>query len=156
MLNERPAEALRVLMKAKRHQTAFEMLAGQMRVREALEVASKAKEDSADDPQALEVRRAALLLHIGDTAKATEAFDRLAQDIPTEGEPASWHEDLIEQEYRGGLKERAFEHAAKVLTLTKSDSNQSRLMEKVFPDGADRADVWWRFPEVCRRSQSNR
>jgi tetratricopeptide (TPR) repeat protein len=145
MLNERPAEALRVLTKAKQHRTAFEMLAGQMRVRDAFEAADKAKEDSADDLPAIEVRRAALLLHIGETAKATEAFDRLARDIPTEGDPMAWYEDLIAREYLGGLKDRAFEHAAKVLSLTKSDSNQSGLMEKVFPDGKDRADVWWRF-----------
>jgi tetratricopeptide (TPR) repeat protein len=43
------------------------------------------------------------------------------------------------------LKEQAFDHCGRLLALTRNANNPSRLLAKVFPRSAERADVWWRF-----------
>lgn len=140
-LNDRPQDALDLLIKGRRLISAVEVLSAQSRYREALELAEKAPEDA--DRPALDVHRARILHLLGEKDRASELFGKLAEQI-REGNEASWQVSLVEWEWRLGRKEQAFEHCARTLAITKSSGNESSLLEKLFPQHGDTASVWWR------------
>lgn len=147
-LNDRPADGLEMLLKqgpgmgGPNGVHIFEILCGQQRYREALELAGKI-EDGKRSP-ALEVLRARTLHLLGEKDKAKELFDHLATLIKADNEE-TWPDSLVQWEYRLGRKDQAFEHAARALAAVKSTGNQARLLDKVFPGRGESAGYWWRF-----------
>jgi tetratricopeptide (TPR) repeat protein len=124
---------------------AFEILCARQRFGDALALADQAKNDPT-----LEILRARTLYLLGEKDKALPVLDRFAAEIKA-GKTSPWHEDLVRAEYNTALREQAFDNCARLLTSTKAEGNQARLLGLVFPRDADRAEVWWkvlrqRFP----------
>ncbi len=144
-LNDRPAEALEWLARSERPAMRFEILCTQHKYADALAVAEKAR-DIADRP-ILEDLEARTLYLLGDRDRAQALFTRRAAEIKEGAEPAAF-EGLLEDEYRAGLKDQAFEHCARLLEVLEPKNALANLaarplLAKVFPDRTDTAVVWW-------------
>ena len=114
-LNDRPAEGLDLLLQSPNHQVAaFELLAAQMRYKEALELADRAKTANSPDAAVLEILKARTLYSLGEKDKATAIFAQYGGQIQGAGN-VSWTETLIDSENRVGLKDLAAEHAGLLL-----------------------------------------
>jgi tetratricopeptide (TPR) repeat protein len=148
LLNDRPAEGLELLARVPdRRAVHFEILCAQLRFREALELADKT--DDGKQQHALQALAARTLYLMGERDKAQALFARLGEQVK-EGADPLWYEGLLDAEHRAGLDELAFEHCARVLTASRQKDWPPHLsprlfLAKVFPDGADAADVWWDF-----------
>jgi hypothetical protein len=145
-LNDRPNDAVALLTSSRAE--AFDVLCAQMRFREALDMMEKAKLEAHIEPRGdlpiLEVLQARTLYQLGEKDKAAKQFARLAGEI-RDGQSLSWHEKLIDVEYRLGLKEQAFEHCVRALSAAKNAGRHSALMEKVFPGQGEIAASLWLF-----------
>jgi predicted Zn-dependent protease len=140
-LNERPAEALELLGKGTSNPAvAFEVLTAQQKFREVLELAEKLREGGNSDP-VVQILEARLRHGLGEKEKAEEMFRKLAEQVKET--PAPWAEKLIETEMRLGLRELAFEHAAKALGLTPDTGSQRQVLARLFPSQEATADPWW-------------
>src|SRR5262249_20328532 len=69
-LNDRPADAVAVLIDKKQYLPAFDVLAAQWKYREAFELYDKVTQDDAHAAQALELRRAQFLYQLGEKDQA--------------------------------------------------------------------------------------
>ncbi len=139
-LNDRPAEALQELDHAGHYAMLFEILVVQYRYADALALVDRAKKEEHKDLPLLEILQARTLYNLGDKDKAQEIFTRRGGEIKA-GNSFAWFEDLVAAEFQVGLKEQAFEHAAKVLEL----SPDGKLFDRLFPGRADAAEVWWKY-----------
>jgi hypothetical protein len=144
LLNGRPQEAIPLLARHKKAAQAGELLLAQMKLPEALETLTKARDEAGGDTAELDVVRGRVLYLLGEKDKALAVFDAVAA-AAKQGEIALWHDRLVETEFRLGLKEQAFDHCAHILALTTAPGAQVRLLAKVFPRHADGAEVWWKF-----------
>jgi tetratricopeptide (TPR) repeat protein len=118
----------------------FEILCAQTKFREAI---GEAEQFAKRHPQpALDLAVARALYGLGEKEKALAIFDRYAAEIK-EGTDASWFGNLMEAEYRLGLHDRAFDHYARVLAVSKDPGWQMRTFPTFFPGQADVAEVWW-------------
>lgn len=141
-LNDRPADALALLAKTTQHADVyFEVLAAQGRYREAFEAADAVKAGHPHKPL-VELLRARALYHLGEKDKAQAIFAKVAEGIK-EGDETLWQEQLIEVEYRLGLRDQAREHCGRVLAVSKSPARAPRLLGKVFPGHGDEAGALW-------------
>ncbi len=143
LLNDRPTDAL-VLLVRNQPVTAFEILALQLRFREALALVDKARAAHSPELPLLEVLQARTLHQLGEREKAAKLFDDLASRIQY-GAEASWHDKLVEAEWRVGRKDQAFEHGARVLAVSKSRGRDIRLLGQYFPGKGRMAAEWWKF-----------
>lgn len=153
LLNERPADALAVLEKGQEaamldrsdtYVMAFEVLAGQLRFREALELADKAKGDNGKTMPEVEIRRARTLFNLGERDQAMKLFAQVAEEGKTGKE--LFLADLVEAEFSLGLKDQAFAHCARMLARVKEEDFPYRgALYPVFPQQAETAAVWWRL-----------
>lgn len=143
-LNYRPKEALQILTRSKNHQTTlFEILAAQLRYKEALAVVDKARNDGNKDLPALEVMQARTLYGLGEKEKATAIFNRLAAEIKPGGDILSWFVELVDAELRSGLADQAFDHAAQVLAISRDQGDPERFFAKLFPGKTEPARALW-------------
>jgi Flp pilus assembly protein TadD len=141
-LNDRPADALALLAKSPRQADAvFEVLAAQGRYREAFAAADALKADHPDRP-AVEVLRGRALYQLGEKERALAVFAKLAEGM-LDGNETSWHHQLVETEYRLGLRAQAQEHCARLVAATKNPSRAARLLNRVFPGHGDEAAALW-------------
>ena len=150
-LNDRPVDGLEVLAATPDKQVmVFEMLAAQMRYKEALETADRAQPGSAD-VDVLQILKARTLYTLGEKDKAAAIFasygDRIKGAVNV-----SWPEALIEAENRVGLKEKAFEHAVLYLSTPQDDATPERLFEKLLPKNGETAGALW---DVLRTAEPN-
>jgi len=143
-LNHRTREGMEILGRGGHLATLFELLAAQFKFREAFDLVDKARKDGSKELPALEILQARTLYGLGEKDKALPLFARQAAQIK-EGNDLSWSETLVDSEFRVGLKEQALEHCAKILEISPDQGWPRRLFEKVFPNKADVADVWWTF-----------
>jgi len=142
-LNQRPKDALDILARGKHQQTAlFEILAAQLRYREALTLVEKARKEENKDLPALEVLQARTLYLLGEKEKATTIFTRLAAEIKP-GNDFGWFDSLIDAEFRVGLAGEAFAHAALVLDNNRDQGWPRRLFSKLFPSKTEHAEALW-------------
>jgi tetratricopeptide (TPR) repeat protein len=149
-LNDRPADALEVLERSGYYAMLFEILCVQFKYREAFALADKARKEVHKELAQIEILEARTLFGLGEKEKAMAIFARRAEDIKA-GNDLNWFEDLVDAEYRVGLKEKAFEHAAKILEVSADPVWPERLFPKLFPGQGDVAEVWWTF---ARRTPS--
>jgi tetratricopeptide (TPR) repeat protein len=140
-LNDRPDEALDLLGAGVRHRVErFEILCARMKHREAI---AEAEQFAKRQPlTALDLAVARMRYGLGEKDKALETFDQYAAQIK-EGGDASWFGNLIEAEWRPGLYDRALDHFARVLAVTKDPSWTPRMFPRFFPNQAEAAEVWW-------------
>jgi tetratricopeptide (TPR) repeat protein len=140
-LNDRPAEALELLGAGVRHRVdRFEILCAQTKFREAITEAEQFSQRHVLPD--LEIAVARTLCSLGEKDKALPLFDRYAAQIK-EGTEAVWFANLVETEYRLGLHDRAFEHFARVLAVSKDKAWPAQLLPQLFPNQGDAALVWW-------------
>jgi tetratricopeptide (TPR) repeat protein len=145
LLHDRPAEAIGLLVKGGEPARAFELLAAQMRVREALALADGAAGRARDDRFRLDVLRARTLYNLGETDKALALFTRLAGEVTDPAIGLDLAAQLIDAEYGVGLADQAQEHCALLLARAKDDAILGALLAQAFPEKSDAAAAWWAF-----------
>jgi Flp pilus assembly protein TadD len=152
LLNDRVAEGLELLAASDRPEVGFEILAGQLRYPEAMALVEAARKAESKHLDKLERAQARTLYFLGEKDKAQSIFERHAARIGP-GVDTEKFEDLLDAEYRVGLRELAREHCARLLATLKAEDGPVRaraLLAKVFPDETDAAVVWW---SLLRRQQ---
>jgi len=148
-LNDRPADGIDVVVDAPNYQlAAFDMLVAQMRYKEALELADRAKAAGPlgpiDNRAGLEILKARVLYSLGERKEAKDVFAKYAGQFPLPGaNNVSWPEELVEAEIRVGLKDQAAEHAAAILGMSNDEGVRNRLLANLFPKHAEAAEALW-------------
>jgi tetratricopeptide (TPR) repeat protein len=145
LLNDRPQDAVDVLIEAKRYAAACEILKGQMRYREALALADKVKGETHKEVFLLETLRARTLYEVGEPAQALRLLARLGDAIKDNKEEQWAYQHLIRCEYKLGLKDLAYEHAASVFTHVKKNLHVGGLFYELFGDKSGIAEAWWKL-----------
>lgn len=129
--------------------TLFELLVAQHRIQEARELAKQVKANSKPDQltlllklQSLEAR---VLYSLGEKDQAKKLFQTVAQQIKEE-EHLDQLQNLIEPEFRAGLVDEAFEHAAILLSKPVPGASGYRpfLFNILFGSKAGSAERIWR------------
>jgi predicted Zn-dependent protease len=113
-LNDQPDDALSILIKSKNYFAAFEILVAQMKYKEAFSLADKVAAGDAKTRPMLDLLRARTLYQLGEKDQAVALLDGLAGQVQNDAH-ASWYESLVDAENRLGLKDRAFDHAGRLL-----------------------------------------
>ena len=144
LLNGRTAEAMEVLNNGENQLMTFEILCGRNQYKEALDLVDKARFNGSKESIVLEIAQARTLALLGEKDKAGPIFAKYAALIK-EGNDVSWYENLIESEARAGMTDEAFEHAAKVLTISKDQTWGLRLFKILYPSKKETAVEWWLF-----------
>ncbi|MHB1423720.1 MAG: tetratricopeptide repeat protein [Gemmataceae bacterium] len=157
LLNDRPAEGLDLLRTIpERRELLFDILCARLDFAAALDLAVKEiPNDKEMDMPSLDFARARLLCLLGDK-EGEKLFDHYGANIKV-GIDSKWVESLLAEEIRAGLKEKAFVHAAKALsvaapkTMRYNDDAETRAppyFAQLFPEHSTNAAVWW---SVLRR-----
>lgn len=145
LANERIADAVPIASRYRDPSAAMELLAGQLRYREAFELTDKLLAAKTQELVPLELKRARALYQLGQKEAAQKEFDQLIAKLRTGGN-TSQLEDLIEMLMKAGLTEQAFEHAGWVLQRQAGDTrNFNRTLGHLFPKKETTAAVWWRY-----------
>lgn len=152
LLNDRLADGLQLLEKSPdRQPILFEILCARLKYREAMALVDQPRPAESPEQKKLEILKARTLFFLGETDKARELFGRLAGQIKDEVDP-EWVADLIGTEYRLGLVDEAFRHLALLQSIAaKGDDTLAKgqlprsYLNRVFPDRAETAEVWWGF-----------
>jgi hypothetical protein len=141
-LNDRPADALEVLTKGDNPALLFDVLCARLQFREALELADKAAAAGGPQARTMEALKARTLYTLGERDKALALFAGCAGAIK-DGADDSWYEALLEAGLRAGLRDQAFEHAARMLSVSRDQGMPLRLLPKLFPESGESADMLW-------------
>jgi hypothetical protein len=141
-LNDRPADALEVLAKGNNPALLFEVLCARLQFREALELADKVVAAGGPQARAMQALKARTLYSLGEKGQALPLFAGCAAAIK-DGEEGSWYETLIDAEARVGLRDQAFEHAGRILTVSRDQGMPIRLFPTLFPERGETAEVLW-------------
>jgi predicted Zn-dependent protease len=142
LLNGRTAEGLEVLNKGDNQLTTFEILCARNQFKEAFELVDKARFADSKEAIFLEIAQARTLHLLGEKEKAAPLFAKYAAMVK-EGTDVAWYENLVEAEFRAGLTDDAFAHAAKVLAASKDESWTPRLFGKLYPGKKQTAEQLW-------------
>jgi hypothetical protein len=140
-LNDRPAEALKVLAGV-RERLRYEVLGARYEIRAARALVEQARKAKSKDLPALEILEARTRFAMGEKDAAVATFKRYGEQIKA-GTEASWFEDLVDAETRCGLRDLALAHAGGVLSVSKDLGWVSRLFRKLFPQRRRQAEVLW-------------
>jgi predicted Zn-dependent protease len=152
LLNDKPQEAIDVLLKTKNWSNAFELLSAQMHYREAFEAAAKAKTDRSKHLLDLQINQARTLHLLGEKKKAQALFADLATQIKSATDVSSFV-PIVEAEQRLGLKQQALEHCALILARPNVEAGPSSVLESVFPEKGETAEQWWRLLRRTRATE---
>lgn len=152
LLNDRPAEAsdiLRNLTLPDYRTLHFDLLCARLDFTAALDLGGKEVPTDKEIPH-LDLARARLLCLLAD--KEGEAlFDRYGKRI-RDGIDPEWVKSLLAEEIRAGLKDRAFAHAAKAMTVAPPKKRggivargmlERFYVAQLFPQQTKTAEVWW-------------
>lgn len=159
LLNERVADAYDRLNKSPQKndkvfdlsEITFDLLVGQMRFREAFELARKVNfADDEESRRRFSIKHARALHLIGDRDAAGQLFAKIGGELksPVDGETVA---ELIQTQSRLGLRDAARDVAASYLgTLSRQAVDSSadptrRVLEAVFPKLGVEAKTWWQF-----------
>ncbi len=153
-LNDQPDLALAVLERGDYWVERFQILIGRMRHKEAFALVEKAREQKIAALPKLELLEARTLHALGVKDRALKTFDRYAAQIKPAND-LSWLEDLIDAEARAGLRDRALEHTAKILTVSNDQGWASRLFGKLFPKKSKLAEPLWLYFRERFRGQDS-
>ncbi len=145
LLNNRPKQAIDLLVKSHHAALAFELLATQNRYAEAFRLADNlpATHD-ADDVFALRLEQAKTVSLLGDKDQAAKI---LAKEAAGRNDPKDCSKVLqvVETAYQTGLKDQAFTHAAAVIAQAEKEGMLETLFGHLFPETKTQAPVWWKF-----------
>jgi tetratricopeptide (TPR) repeat protein len=151
-LNDRPADAIDILIRHGDRAMAFQILVARMQFKEAFKLVAAERAATGMKLPELEILAARTLWGLGEKEKARPVFahygDRIAEDAD-----ASWFDTLIESELIAGLKDQALKHAGKMLSLSAEKGFDKLLLPKLFPDKGEEADALW---EYLRRREPDR
>lgn len=150
LLNDRPTDGLDLLAKTKDRTILFDILCTRLDFAKALELEEKPSTANPKFPTDIDFWRARTLYFLGDKEEANKRFSHIAEFIKDDVDPY-WVVNLLMREYRAGLKDLAFEHCAKVLSVAPRKSLRRRdggpmeesFLAQVFPEQATVAEVWW-------------
>ena len=147
-LNDRPTEAVDALTRADARQAAFEILATQMRMKEAFALVAEARKDNRHDEAQLELLEAKTLYLLGEKKKGAALFDKYAAQIAGGVEPV-WYELLIEQQVLGGRTDEACAHAALIFRQGSIDGWRTRLFMRLYGENQANAEIWWHHLRIA-------
>ncbi len=143
-LNERPTEAMALLIQNKQYAQAFDMMSVQMRYREAIGVLEKARNEMVGDELfAMELRAARMWCVLGEKEKAAAILAKLGAD---EKNKASFEKTLyiLSLESESGLREQAVNRFIAAFPVFNDEQGAKALLgEMVFRRGLQ-ADHPWR------------
>jgi tetratricopeptide (TPR) repeat protein len=166
LLNDRPRDGLAMLgaavgLEALRFQILsmrFEVLCAQLKYDEAMKVIEEVRPAENTTRKQLEILKARTLYLLGDKDKAQALFARLAGEIK-DGVDTDWVNSLLETEYKIGLKDLAFEHCARVLSITPPGNvkkqGQGVYLSKLFPKQSEIAGEWWELLRQKHKEETN-
>jgi predicted Zn-dependent protease len=143
-LNGKPADGLAALERGGQFVDLYEILAYQGRFAEAFALIEKARKANSRDLPHLEILHARTLCQLGDADKGKAILARYAEQIKP-GNDLSWFENLVDAEFRAGLKDEAFRHALAVMNVSSDQGWPLRLLRKLFPNRGEDAVALWRF-----------
>jgi tetratricopeptide (TPR) repeat protein len=150
LLNNRPREAIDLLVKNGQTSLAFTLLAAQHRYREAFELADKAKA-TRDAQEVFQLKLATARTHavLGDREQAGKILDKLADEYFTPNR-AAWaardnYSTVIDTERELGFIDQALAHCARILPREEKLDQLPKLFGQVFTDRGNEALVWWKF-----------
>jgi len=151
-LNGMSAEAINILGRSDARPAAFEILAAQMRLKEAFDLAADSRKDNRHDQPLLDLLEAKTLYLLGEKKKGAALFDQYAAQLQAGAEPV-WYEALIEQQVLAGRTDEACLHAANIFRLGSIDGWRTRLFMRLFGENQGDAEIWWQHlrnlePEV--------
>ncbi len=136
-LNDRPDEAMALLLKAKQYSQAFDILAFQSKYKEALELA-----DKDDTDKSLQLSKARVLHTLGLRDKSGPLFAKLADELEDRTESPTAR-DLLKVQHRLGMNAEAIAYCAALLRKNSSPDIRDPLLGTLFPDQGASAGVWW-------------
>ena len=144
LLNNRPREAIDLLMKSPHVAFTFELLCTQHRYAEAFRLADNppATQDP-DDVFALRLVQARVHAALGDKDQAAKILAKQVQER-TDPKDSSRVLQVIETETQIGLKDQAFGHAAPVIAQADKEGQLETLFGHLFPE-KKLALAWWKF-----------
>ncbi|HTU23006.1 MAG TPA: hypothetical protein VMG10_33525 [Gemmataceae bacterium] len=150
LLNDRPVEGLDVLRNLPdRRVLLFDLLRARLQFSEALALADKEEPADKEIPR-LQLARARLLCVLGEK-EGKKLFDRYAEHIKDEVDPA-WVQSLLKEEMSAGLKDYAFAHAARAMSVALPKNGKEAVkhalidqtyLALLFPQQTKTAEVWW-------------
>jgi tetratricopeptide (TPR) repeat protein len=153
--NGRANDAIALLTTAKaERQLLFNVLAAQMRYKEAFALVREARESKHHEAATLEMLQAKALAFLGEKEEALTLVKKAAKNLRGDTS-VSWQTDLVEAELLLGRREEAFGHAATILALSNDDRWPLRLFGKLFP-GSDREarSAWVVISEMSAKSKA--
>jgi hypothetical protein len=145
LMNDRPQEALALLAKAEARPMLFELLATQLKYREAFELADKALKESGADKLDMGIHKASTLALLGETDQARKLFSELVGDL-NKLQDINLAARLIGAEQRSGFKDEAREHTAGILKRAQAGNlniSPSHLFDHLFPQKGGQAAQCW-------------
>src|SRR5439155_23253114 len=145
-LVERPTPALAVLENLPEFRPQlFDLLAGQLRYREALALAERPPAPG-EAGMTTAIKQARLIYLLGDADRAGQVFGKVAERLKTADEVDAAVE-LCEVQMKLGLIDAAREHAARFLAelirQTPSEQAPRQVLGAVVPKRGDDAWAWW-------------
>lgn len=143
-LNDRPADAVALLIQKRQYLPAVDVLAAQSKYQAALDLLAKVAKDDDTPLQLLELRQAQLLHQLGDRDQSAKIIAKVFEDLQADGTFSGFRE-LIRTEQRLGLTDQAYEHAALALAKGWDEERAADLLKQFFQDHCDAAEVWWTF-----------
>jgi hypothetical protein len=146
LLNGRVDDAMAWLTKHKEYGGAAELLAGRLRLRDALDLAEK-NADKDNNPFPVHLFRGSLLARLGERKAAREVFDKLAAVVKEEDAGGAVLE-LVLAEYGAGFKDEAFRRAGAVVPkLVDGGAGSGRVLSLLLglSDGDGDVEPLWRF-----------
>ncbi|MBL8799863.1 MAG: tetratricopeptide repeat protein [Planctomycetia bacterium] len=146
-LNDRPDEALDLLIRGKQYHPAFEILCFQARFAEAMALAERVNEALPEQRPAVLLGKARVLAQLGERDQAVAVLKGLPEKLDGRSEYPTMT-DLIQQQLRMGLKDQAFALAAERLKDLQGESILSQYLSTLFPNRGGAALGWWK---VLRR-----
>lgn len=143
-MNDRPQEALALLARAEARPVLFELLAAQLKYREAFALADKSLKEAGADKNEMGIHKASTLALLGENEQARKLFAELAGDMSNiqDFTPVA---RLIAAEHRAGLRDEALEHVAAVLKKSGANMNitTAYLFDQIFPQKGTQAAQCW-------------
>jgi len=143
LLNDQTDEGIKILLATNHRALAFEVMAAQMRHKEAFALADQVRKAMDRDLVDIEMVEARIRWLLGDRKRSGETFDRLAEELKPGGEPPSWFEALIENEILAGRRDSACDHAARPFPTGDPGDWKQRLFKKLYPEKSGEAGAWW-------------